>query len=190
MVHPEQQVEGIALDDDDDRSIEQEETECPDIRLSRTIKTRLRRRWCQTLIIKIMGRTVGFHYLLGRLIATWLQKAPMDLVAIENDYFQVKFASVNDYHYAKYEGPWLVLDHCLIVKDWHHDFDPFSATTERMLAWVQLPGLPIEYYDKEVIWMVGEKIGRPNRVDDTTSLVTRGKFAHLCVEVDITKPLL
>ena len=37
---------------------------------------------------------------------------------------------------------------------------------------------------------VGEKIRKPIRIDQTTRLVSRGKFARLCVEVDITKPLL
>lgn len=34
------------------------------------------------------------------------------------------------------------------------------------------------------------KVGRPIRVDDSTSLVSKGRFARICSEVDITKPLL
>ena len=63
-----------------------------------------------------MGCAVGYNYLLKILIALWLPKSQMELVAIDNDYFLVKFASVNDYKYAKYEGPWMVLDHYLIIK--------------------------------------------------------------------------
>ncbi|XVF49526.1 hypothetical protein PTKIN_Ptkin04bG0019700 [Pterospermum kingtungense] len=37
---------------------------------------------------------------------------------------------------------------------------------------------------------VGEKIGRPIRIKQATDQVSRVKFAHLCVELDITKPLL
>lgn len=37
---------------------------------------------------------------------------------------------------------------------------------------------------------VGEKIGKPIRVDHATGEVARGKFARMCVEVDIKKPLL
>lgn len=35
-------------------------------------------------------------------------------------------------------------------------------------------------------WQPGESM----KIDDTTALATRGKFARLCVEVDLTKPLL
>ncbi|XVF50455.1 hypothetical protein PTKIN_Ptkin04bG0102100 [Pterospermum kingtungense] len=37
---------------------------------------------------------------------------------------------------------------------------------------------------------IDEKIGRPICVDQATDLVSKGKFARLCVEIDITKPLL
>ncbi|XP_019184589.1 PREDICTED: uncharacterized protein LOC109179535 isoform X2 [Ipomoea nil] len=34
------------------------------------------------------------------------------------------------------------------------------------------------------------KVGRPVKVDYTTSLISKGKFARVCIEVDISKPLL
>lgn len=37
---------------------------------------------------------------------------------------------------------------------------------------------------------IGDKIGRTIKVDGTTILISRGKFARVCVEIDITKPLL
>ncbi|XP_031127744.1 uncharacterized protein LOC116029845 [Ipomoea triloba] len=37
---------------------------------------------------------------------------------------------------------------------------------------------------------VGNKLGRIVRIDHTTSLVSRGKFTRVCVESDITKPLI
>lgn len=42
----------------------------------------------------------------------------MELIALENDYFLVKFASIEDYKFAKFEGLWMVMDHYLIVKEW------------------------------------------------------------------------
>ncbi|XP_073046080.1 uncharacterized protein [Primulina eburnea] len=94
------------------------------------------------------------------------------------------------YEFAKYGGPWLVLDHYLIVKEWYPNFDPLSDNTEKVLVWVRFPCLPIEYYDTDFLMKIGSKIGRPIRVDQATSLVSRGKFARICVEVDINKPLL
>ncbi|XP_031124339.1 uncharacterized protein LOC116027054 [Ipomoea triloba] len=170
-------------DDDIDKN-------CPIIRLTREEKVRLRSKWKQTLIVKVMGRNVGYVYLLKRLTALWRPKARMELVTIDNGYYLAKFASVEDYEFAKYGGPWMVLDHYLIVKEWVPNFDPFTEKTESMIVWIRFPCLPAEYFDHKFLMRVGSKIGRPINIDTATSLVSRASFARVCVEVDITKPLL
>ncbi|XP_031121135.1 uncharacterized protein LOC116024380 [Ipomoea triloba] len=160
------------------------------IRLSAKEKERIREPWRQTLIIKVMGRRVGYAYLLRWLISMWRPKGRMELIALDNDYFLVKFGTREDLEFAKYEGPWIILDHYLIVKEWVPNFDPFTATTEKVLVWVRFPTLPVEYYNLLCLRKVGNKLGRIIRVDHTTSLVSKGKFARVCVEVDITKPLI
>ena len=56
--------------------------------------------------------------------------------------------------------------------------------------WVRILCLPIEDYDHAFLMKVGEKIGKPVRIDDATSLVSMGHFALLCVEVNLQKPLV
>lgn len=101
--------------DDDVIIQEEEEEDCPTIALTKEEKARLRNPWRLTLIIKVMGRKVSFAYLLRRIKSMWRPKAPMEMVAIDNDYFLVRFQYVEDYKFTKYEGPWMVLDHYLIV---------------------------------------------------------------------------
>lgn len=137
-----------------------------------------------------MGKTVGYNYLLRRLKNIWKPNAFIDLVALENGYYLVKFYAVEDYKFARDEGPWTILDHYLVVKEWTPDFDPVSDKTEKLIVWVRFPCLPIEYFDWVFLKKVGEKIGRPIRADHNTGTATRGRFATLCVEVDITKSLL
>jgi hypothetical protein len=50
--------------------------------------------------------------------------------------------------------------------------------------------LPIEYYDAKVLHSIGDRIGRTVKVDKNTLTQERGKYARLCVEVDLTKRLL
>lgn len=114
----------------------------------------------------------------------------MDLVALENNYFLVRFYSKEDYEFARDQRPWTILDHYLVVKEWAPDFDPLTGKTEKLIVWVRIPCLPIEYFDFTFLKKVGEKIGKPIRADQNTGTATRGRFARLCVEVDITKPLL
>lgn len=186
----EQKEEDLASDDEKDDGDREGNGDSPFIELTKKDKECMRSSWQQTLIVKVMGRRVGYAYLLRRLNTIWHPKSRMELITLDNDYFAVKFASEIDYEHAKYGGPWLFLDHYLIVKEWYPDFDPMTDKTKKMIVWVRFPGLPLEYYDNELLFRIGEKIGRPIRIDSTTSLTSRGKFARLCVEVDITKPLL
>lgn len=56
--------------------------------------------------------------------------------------------------------------------------------------WARLPCLPIKYFDLGFLQKVREKIGRTIWVDKNIRLVDRGRFACICVEVDMTKLLL
>lgn len=84
----------------------------------------------------------------------------------------------------------MVMDHYLIVKEWVPNFDSMKDTPEKVIVWVRFPCLPMEYYDSSFLFRVGKRIGKLIRADSTIILTTRGKFASMCVEVDITKPLL
>lgn len=92
-----------AVSDDEENEVRNEDDViCPVIKLTKEDKKWLRGLWKQTLIIKVMGRKVGYAYLLRRIIALWKPKGRMELVALENDYFLVKFGSMDDYKYAKF----------------------------------------------------------------------------------------
>lgn len=133
---------------------------------------------------------MGYAYLLKRLNTIWHHKSKMELITLEDNYCLVKFGSVMDYEFAKYGGPWMIMEHYLIVKDWMPNFDPQTNKIEKVIVWVRLPDLPMEYYDHNILFRVGEMIGTPMMINSAISLTTRGKFERLCVEVDITKPLL
>ncbi|XP_019171914.1 PREDICTED: uncharacterized protein LOC109167348 [Ipomoea nil] len=120
----------------------------------------------------------------------WKPKGNLELIAIANEYFLVRFSSIDDLEFAMYEGPWMVLDHYLIMKPWEPDFDPYNDATEKILAWVRVPSLPAEYYNSIFLRKLGNRIGRIVGVDQATSQVSRGMFARFCVELDMRKPLV
>ncbi|XP_019182128.1 PREDICTED: uncharacterized protein LOC109177272 [Ipomoea nil] len=183
-------MERIAEDPDEVSDDEDDDPLCPTIHLTRAEVEAIRAPWRKALIIKVMGRRVGYAYLLRHLTTMWKPKGRMELIAIDNDYFLVRFGSVEDLEFAMFEGPWMILDHYLIVKPWVPDFDPLSDTTEKMLVWARIPCLPAEYYNYIFLRKLGNKVGRTIRVDQATSMVSKGRFARICVEVDITNPLI
>lgn len=120
----------------------------------------------------------------------WKPEATFELITLDSDFFSAKFEALHDYEFAKFEGPWMIMDHYLVVQEWEPNFDPRDAKPSKLLAWVHFPALPVEYFDDEFLVKIGKNAGRPIKVDNTTSLVSKGSFARVCVEIDISKPLI
>ena len=148
-------------------------------------KRKLAKPWRNTLIVKLLRRRISYGVLKKRLEALWAKHGSIDIIDVGNDFFLVKFYSFDDYDHALTEGPWLIFYHYLAVRKWQPDFDPFKASIECIAAWIRHPGLAVEYYDTEVLSQVGDNIG----IDANTKLQYWGKFARLCVELDLEKPL-
>ena len=56
--------------------------------------------------------------------------------------------------------------------------------------WVRLNELPIEYYESHILKHIGSSIGNVLRVDTHTAVEARGRYARLCVQIDINKLLV
>lgn len=106
----------------------------PIIRVTKEEKERLRRPWKRTLIVKVLGRKVGYTFLLQRLQKLWKPEANFDLIAIDQDYFLAKFDALSDYEFAKFEGPWIILGHYLTVQEWRPNFFPHKNKLDKLLV--------------------------------------------------------
>ncbi|CAN0912743.1 hypothetical protein LINGRAHAP2_LOCUS27521 [Linum grandiflorum] len=76
-----------------------------------------------------------------------------------------------------------------MVARWSPEFDE-TALIRKVLTWVRLPKHPIQYFNDVAVSSIGNYIGRTVRLDLATAEGARGRFARLCVEVDLSKPLL
>ena len=59
-----------------------------------------------------------------------------------------------------------------------------------MAVWICFPELPFEYYEINVLKEIGKVIGPVLRIDANTASETRGKYARICIQADINKPLV
>ncbi|GAU31067.1 hypothetical protein TSUD_322040 [Trifolium subterraneum] len=55
---------------------------------------------------------------------------------------------------------------------------------------MQISGMPIEFYDSEILDYIGNRVRKMVKVDKNTLTHERGKYARLCVQVNLAKPLL
>lgn len=60
-----------------------------------------------------------------------------------------------------------------------------STKIDKMLAWIYFPSLNVAYYDEDVLMALAEGIGKPMKIDYNTLQVSRGRFARVCVEIDL-----
>lgn len=108
----------------------------------------------------------------------------------DNGFYMVKFDQAADKEKVVMGGPWLIYDHCLAVTHWSPEFASPNAKVERTVVWVRFPGLNLVYYDESFLLAMASAIGRPVKVDSNTLKVERGKFARVCVEIDLTLPVV
>lgn len=85
-----------------------------------------------------------------------------------NDYFLVQLSHEEDQDKALTDGPWLIYDHYLTVREWTRNFRPERGTIDKVVVWVRLQELPIQYYDSDFLHSVGDQIGRTIKVDKNT----------------------
>jgi hypothetical protein len=164
--------------------------DCPEFILSAKEESRIQKPWRQGLIVKLMGRRIGYKALETRLKQMWVRKGVISIIDLGYEYFLIYFTNEEDYTKALEDGPWLIYDHYLIAREWRPNFHPSNATIEKVVVWVRISELPIEYYDAKILHYIGNRIGKTVKVDRNTLFQERGKYARVCVEVDLNKPLL
>ena len=66
------------------------------MKLTKETKRRFRGPWSKAIIIKLVGRTVGFSYLQSKLIQLWKPLGRMDCIDLTYGFFLVIFYSKED----------------------------------------------------------------------------------------------
>ncbi|KAJ1401838.1 hypothetical protein SESBI_28468 [Sesbania bispinosa] len=156
--------------------------------------------WQNSVIVKLLGKKVGLKFLQLRLLKLWNTLGDMEIIDLEYDYFLVRFSNPNDYEIVFQSGPWMITGHYLVVQKWQPNFYPLEDELIRVVVWVRIPGLPMECYDRDILWSIGNSLGKTIKVDSNIlkprdgywgqTMAERGKFARMCIEVDLRKTLV
>ncbi|OMP05267.1 reverse transcriptase [Corchorus capsularis] len=160
------------------------------IYLSKEEKRRIRAPWVNALIVKAYGRNVGYKFLFPRVMAQWKPKQKMECIDLGCDFFLFRFQCKEDYNRAMYSGPWFAGPYFLSIRQWEPGFKPEKATFTTTAVWARLPALLIEFFDSLTLRRIGNQLGVLLRIDATTEKNSRGKYARLCVQVDLDRPLI
>lgn len=150
------------------------------VRLSGARKSTIRATWNNAFIVKVFGKTIGYHYLVSHLTSLWKPVGKMDCVGLGHDFFLIKFSQMEGHSRVLKNGPWFVSGHYLSVRRWEPNFIPSSANLSMVAVWIRLPELPIEYYEDSVLRDIGRAIGLVLKVDNHVAMEARAVCATLC----------
>ena len=160
------------------------------VKFDKDFKQRIRKPWARALIVKVYGRTVGLNFLQAKLLSLWKPAGRLDCVDLEQGFFLTRLSLREDFENVLKKGPWFIGDHFLSLRPWEPNFKPASASVSSIAVWVRLNALPIEYYNAEALQHIGKALGNVLRVDTFTASESRGRFARLCIQIDVDKPLI
>jgi hypothetical protein len=186
---------GSSMEEDEILSSNEEEDEEPPedgevvIKFTRELKHRIRAPWATSLIVKVFGRSVGYVFLVNKLKIMWNFAGNFSYVDLSLGFFLIRFDFQSGFEDVLKRGPWFIGEHFLSLRQWVPNFCASEASVKIVAIWVRLPKLPVEYYHKDSLLHIGSGLGPVLRVDFNTAAGTIGRFARICVQIDLDKPL-
>ena len=153
------------------------------------LKRKIRAPWSTSLIVKVFGRSVGYLFLVNKLKSLWQVPGGFSCVDLGLGFFLVRFTAREDFEAVLKGGPWFIGEYFLSLRPWVPNFRASEAAVSSVAVWIRLPELPVEYYQKDSLMLIGRGLGPVLRVDFNTASGTRGRFARLCIQLDLNNPL-
>lgn len=124
-----------------------------------------------------------------KLKTLWKPKGGFGIIDVDYGVYMVKFDLSDDKDVVLNGGPWMIFDRCLAVSLWSPDFITSESLALKTMVLIRFPGLNLAYYDESFMFALAASVGRPIKVDVNTRAMHRGRYARVCVEVDLSQPV-
>lgn len=161
----------------------------PVITISKEVLEAMNGLWKRCLIVKVLGRNISVSTLNKRLRDMWKPIREMHIMDLPRKFFLVRFTDEEEYMCALTGGPWRMFGSYLLTQAWTPEFDPLRDEISTTPVWVRLSNIPVNFYHRSILMGIARGLGNPVKVDLTTLNFERARFARVCVEVNLSKPL-
>ena len=84
----------------------------------------------------------------------------------------------------------MIEGHYVAVKPWDIDFRSCEQSFGSTLVWVRISRLPIWCYQEQAMMHIASAIGVSIKVDLATKLAERGRYARVCVQINLGLPVI
>ncbi|XP_028077798.1 mucin-2-like [Camellia sinensis] len=127
---------------------------------------------------------------MSKLKSIWKPTSTFHGIDLGNHFDLINFNEALDLNKVLSDGPWFLGSNFLSVRRWEPDFQPTKASLSTTIVWARHHSLPIEYYDHFILRKIGNTLGKLHKMDIHTVNGDRGRFARLCIQIDLAKPLI
>ena len=145
---------------------------------------RPREPWQMTLMGKCLGIGMRPDFMAQRVRRIWNPNGGLEVIGVGHNVYFFKFSLLDDIEKTLFGS------HYLMLTRWKPNFGASTNDFPNISVSIRLPELPIEYYEKEALFAIAKKVGKPIKVDYNTDKVTKGRFARVCIELSLVKPLV
>ncbi|KAK5838350.1 hypothetical protein PVK06_007079 [Gossypium arboreum] len=143
-----------------------------------------------TVIVKVLGKKVGFNALLNKVWALWSLGNRFQLINLKNNFYLVRFQDKDDFEKVLMGGLWVIFGHYLMVRLWSSDFFIANNNLDKQVVWIRLFELSEGCYLEFLLRAIGQVISLMVKIDAHTNTTTRGRFVWMAMCVDLNKPLV
>ncbi|XP_043705225.1 uncharacterized protein LOC122655038 [Telopea speciosissima] len=118
----------------------------------------------------------------------WGLKEGVSMKSLGRGFIIFRFHNSEDMMCTWRRSPIRVDGQALRFQQWRKDFVVDDQAITNRLTWIQLPGLPQEYWHEDIILSITKAVGRPIAIDRRTKNSYFGHYARVCVDVDDVVP--
>ncbi|KAF9610052.1 hypothetical protein IFM89_019892 [Coptis chinensis] len=119
----------------------------------------------------------------------WRPQGDWKIIPLGKGFFMIRLTCEMDWKKIWGSGPWRFGDQTLRLSKWSPDFDPAVHIRTKALVWIKFPKLRHQYWDYEILMLMGKTVGYPIGVDKHTLERDFGNYASVLVDVDLSKPI-
>ncbi|XP_038986503.1 uncharacterized protein LOC120112001 [Phoenix dactylifera] len=149
-----------------------------------------RAEWRSTaVIVRSLGRIVPGEWIAREIKRVGRLDYSVEVFPLMDGFTVLRFAKEGDREAAVMNGPWMVAGQLLAMDRWRPNFVPGAMGVGRVVVWLRLPRLPVDYWRKETIYKIAARAGNPLALDGFTEQGRRFGFARIKIELDCSGPL-
>lgn len=121
----------------------------------------------------------------------WGAACVINILPMANGSFCFQFLNDTESDYLRVFalGAWSLGGRPLKLIQWRKHFRPLCEEITSCPVWIRLEGLPLYFWEEDILWMIAAEFGGPVQIDDFTLSRSRSQYARVCIELDLTAPL-